>query len=203
MITKIAYIPLIISALTSYPKEMGFVSKQEYADIQLSSPFIHQYNDLSNDSKLYIGFTACGPAVLTMAFRRLGLDASLDSVISNLPDSVYIKGDKFYNLSEGPKYFGFKTVGIRSKPKDIYNALKGGNPIVLNIQNYNGILGHALLITGMKGFDGENAASLIAHDPFVGPNREFEYIDQSTLRQPEGYTNPIGVIMPFYIASNP
>ena len=83
--------------------------------------------------------------------------------------------------------------------KAYYDTLKKGYPIILNVQNYNGIIGHALLVTGIREFDGENAKSLIIHDPYVGPNKEFTFEGTFRLKQPKGYINYIGTLKPFYI----
>jgi hypothetical protein len=51
----------------------------------------------------------------------------------------------------------------------------------------------------MNGYDGEKADSLITHDVFVGPYREFKFITYDALRQPEGQVNYINKSMLFYI----
>jgi len=201
MMETLAILPLIISSLTSQPVEADLVALNTQTDVQLVVPFTHQVSDLSEESKALISNTACGPASLTMAFDYLGSELTLESVIAGLPPTVYIKGDKFYDLKSGASPFGFESVDIEQSPTAIYTALSLGNPIVLNIQNYDGILGHALVVTGIRGFDSETgkATSLIVHDPFVGPYREFKYVDANTLMQPEGFVNLIGIINPFYV----
>ena len=51
----------------------------------------------------------------------------------------------------------------------------------------------------MRGFNGETAESLIVHDVFVGPYREFKFITNDSLRQPEGQVNYINKSLMFYI----
>ena len=199
MLENLVLVPLLISSLTSQHAEVSPFAVKTDETIQLIVPFTHQYDDLNDTDKAIINYSACGPAVLTMAVKFLGADVSLSDVISKLPNTVYIKGDRFYKLTDGPSYLGHKAVEIEPSPKQIYATLASGFPVVLNIQNYDGIVGHAVLVVGIKGFNGETAESLIVHDPFVGPYREFKYSDASTLIQPEGYYNPIGIIKPFYV----
>lgn len=168
-------------------------------NIVLEVPFIHQIENLPEEQKAVIRGTACGPASLTMALKYLGVEISLMEVINTLPTSVYIKGDRFYNLPSGAQYFGKESEVIGNKPKDIYSALEAGHPIILNVQNYDGITGHAVIAVGMVGFTGETAEALIVHDPFVGEYRRFEYAGLTSIRQPEGYINPIGNTAPFYV----
>jgi hypothetical protein len=170
-------------------------------NVALNVPFIHQIENLPEDKKTLIGTTACGPASLTMAFNYLGLNISLWDVIDKLPDTVYVKGRQFYNLPSGAELFDLKTVSFKNSPKNIYEALKNGHPVILNIQNYDGITGHAVVVTGIKGFDGEKAEGLIVNDPYGGSDREFKYLSDSSLEQPEGYINYIGILDPFYVVS--
>lgn len=167
--------------------------------IQLNVPYFSQLTDVSEEIKEKVGKTACGPAVITMALKYNKIDVKLDDVISKLPNSVYVKGKGFYNLFDAPKYFNKESINISQNPKSIYETLKQGFPVILNIQNFDGISGHAVLVTGIKGFDGKNAYSLIVNDPYYGPLREFKYISANTLLQPEGYINAIGPVQPFYI----
>jgi hypothetical protein len=168
-------------------------------DVQLEVPFVHQYDDLPDSAKPIIVKSACGPAALTMSFQSIGVETDLMTVINKLPTSVYIKGVQFYDLPSGAKVYDKKSQVLEPTPAAIYQALRAGHPVIMNVQNYNGILGHALVVTGIRGFDGEKAASLIIHDPYVGPNREFFYQSSKTLRQPEGFTNYIGHVKPFYL----
>jgi hypothetical protein len=167
--------------------------------IVLNVPFVHQIEDLPNDYKTIIKTTACGPASIAMALDFLGEKESLKDVIDKLPDTVYIKGKKFYNLYDGPKYFGKKSVVIGYTAKEIYEELSKEHPIILNVQNYDGITGHALVIVGIKNYKDEKAESLIVHDPFRAPYREFKFLTENTLQQPEGYQNTIGSLSPFYV----
>lgn len=201
MVIQNALSTLIFAALaagTPVPAQTPFSND---SSVQLVVPFVHQQNDL-NDQNSYIGYTTCGPASLTMALKYAGMSVGINEVLERIPYYVYIKGDQFYNLPEGAKYFGksYKTIDI--SPKEFYETLKAGNPIILNIQNYDGILGHAVVVTGIRGFDGENAESLIVHDPFVGPYQTFKFKDQKTLIQPSGIINPIGHLKPFYVVNS-
>lgn len=168
-------------------------------NVVLSVPYVHQVNDLPEDKKAEIGSTACGPASLAMVFKYMHLDAQLYEVIEKLPSSVYLRGARFYRLNEGPKIYDLTGVSFKNSPKEIFAKLNEQKPVIINVQNYDGITGHALVVVGMKGFDGENAKSLIVHDPWVGPYREFEYVNANTLKQPEGYWLSIGTLDPFVI----
>lgn len=168
-------------------------------NVLLNVPFVHQYDDLPDDRKAEIMKSACGPAALTMSFKYFGIETDLIQVIDKLPTSVYVRGAMFYDLPAGSKIYNFNSFTIDPNAKAFYETLKNGYPIILNVQNYNGIIGHALVITGIRDFDGENARALIIHDPYVGPNREFTFETSRTLRQPEGYINYIGTLKPFYI----
>lgn len=204
MLKTLVFLPVLISINTQTSRNMGLInnviiSTQER--VQLVVPFTHQIEDLEENSKPIMKSSACGPSALTMSFNYLGENNKLDDVINKLPTDVYIKGDKFYNLPKGAEIFGKKSVEIDQTPKAIFSALENGHPVILNVQNYDGITGHALVVTGMRGFDGEHAKYLIVHDPYVGPYRSFEYINDSTLTQPEGYSLPIGILKPFYITN--
>jgi hypothetical protein len=200
MTGKIALIPLILASLNPAPAEevFGIEVKNEHT-VQLNVPYTHQIHNIDPENFSSIGVTACGPTTLTMALNYVGVDIDLENVIARLPNSVYVKRVGFYRLSEGPKYFDKKSVQVEQTPTGIYEALAGGNPVILNIQNYDGAIGHAVVVTGIKGFNGQTADSLIVHDPFVGPYREFEYINNDLLRQPEGHINYIGTLQPFYV----
>lgn len=199
-----AFLPLILSSLE--PLSQGevraldrvFIKKSD-TEITLNVPFVHQINDLEEEDKAAISTTACGPSALAMLFKFYGVNTDLNQVIENLPGSVYVKGRYFINLKEGTEIYNFKPLEIDPRPERIYETLKEGNPVVLNIQNYDGITGHAVVVVGIKGFDGQKAKSLIVHDPFKAAYREFEYLTDQTLKQPEGYTLSIGSNSPFYI----
>jgi hypothetical protein len=199
MLEKIVLIPLILSSFTTNAQGRDIFIVKNNSEVLLNVPFTHQYNDLSDEDKALNGWSACGPSALTMSANFLGETYQLNEVINKLPNSVYVKGDKFYNLPLGAKYLSKEAVQIGDSPKDIYETLSLGYPIILNIQNYDGFVGHAVVVTGINEFDGKNAKSLIVHDPFVGPYREFEYVDNDTLLQPEGYYNTIGFVKPFYL----
>lgn len=168
-------------------------------DVVLRVPYVHQYEDLPEDQKPIIMKSACGPTVLTMLFKFNGIEADLMAVINKLPASVYVKGDQFYNLPKGAELYNFNTQFVGSDATSIYETLKDGKPIIMNIQNYNGIIGHAVVVAGIMGYDGESAEYLIIHDPYSGPYRKFEYNSPRTLTQPEGYTNYIGTVRPFIL----
>lgn len=178
--------------------ERKFLIKND-KNVILDVPFVHQIEDLSDEEKPKVRATACGPAALAMLFQFHGKEVDLEEVISKVPTSVYVKGERFYNLYKGADYFDMSSVKITNKAEDIFNTLQMGEPIILNVQNYDGITGHALVIVGMINFDGENAESLIIHDPYVGPYRAFTYEANTVLRQPEGYNNYMGHLDPFYL----
>lgn len=183
--------------ISTAEREKTLINSDE--TILLKVPYTHQYEDLPDDQKPFIRKTACGPAAIAMALNSDGREISLIDVINKLPESVYRKGDRFYNLTKAPEYFSEMAVEIENSPKAIFDTLKSGNPIVLNIQNYDGVTGHAVVVVGMSGFNGNTADYLIIHDPYVGPYRTFKYINPDTLQQPEGYYNSIGILKPFYI----
>lgn len=167
--------------------------------VVLNVPFVHQVNDLTEEDKPVMLSSACGPASITMALNYLGDKHTLSEVIDLLPTEVYVKGKMFYNLTLAPKFFNREAVAFPNSYTNIFTSLKQGNPVILNIQNYNGFVGHAVVVVGIKNYDGHKADSLVVHDPFVGPYREFNYIDEKTLKQPEGYYNYIGILQPFYV----
>lgn len=170
--------------------------------LNLEVPYVNQYHDLPKDRQAQIGWTACGPTSLTMSFLYHGVDTNLITVIDKLPSEVYVKGAQFYNLKKGAEIYDFEAVEVEKSARGIYNALKEGYPVIINVQNYMGYVGHGMVVTGIKGFNEETgtAVSLIVHDPTAGPNQEFKFTDPTTLEQPEiGVTNYIGTINPFYI----
>lgn len=188
--------PVVVEEVEETEKT-NFLIKND-SDVLLDVPFVNQIEDLPEEER-YWGNTACGPAALTMALGYLGEDVELLEVVNKLPVSVYRKGDRFYNLYDGPTYFSKETVKMKNDMTEIFGALEAGNPIILNVQNYDGFIGHALVIVGIEGYNGTKANSLIIHDPYVGPYREFELLSSNTLRQPEGYVNTIGILDPFYV----
>lgn len=171
------------------------------SEIELDVPYIHQYKDLPEKRKAQIRYSACGPTSLAMAFQYAGVNTSLIEVIDQLPSSVYVKGSMFYNLYDGAKIYGYSAHKIGKTPQDFYHALKDGHPVIINIQNYNGVVGHAMVVTGIKGFNAEDntAESLIAHDPSTGPSEVFQFIGKNQLKQPAGNINSIGILDPFYL----
>lgn len=172
-------------------------------EIVLNVPFIHQKDNLKGTDLEWAGGSACGPAAITMALKFNGEDYTLEEVVNKLPTNVYVRGRMFYDLMAGPEQFNYKANEIEINTEQMYKTLKSGNPILLNVQNYDGITGHEVVVVGIRGYNEETktAKSLIVHDPFRAPYREFEFINSHTLRQPEGYYNPIGIINPFYITS--
>ncbi len=207
MLDTLAYIPFIATLITAptaldttVSETSNFFVKTE-SEIVLNVHFVHQKEDLVGTEDEWAGGSACGPASLTMVLNDQGKTYDLQTVINAIPTSVYIKGEMFYDLASGPSYFGFNSYEIDINTTQIYETLEKGYPVVLNIQNYDGITGHALVVVGIKGYNGKTAQSLVAHDPFRAPYRVFDYINETTLKQPEGWILPIGIIKPFYITN--
>lgn len=175
--------------------------KHSETDIELHVPFVHQYNDLPEDRRGEIQYTACGPTSLTIAFKYEGVETNLITVIDELPASVYTKGIGFYDLPSGAGLYNFEAVVIETSPQAFYDTLAEGHPIIINVQNYNGVIGHAMVVVGIIGFDREDnsAEALIVHDPTGGRKRIFEYDSETTLKQPGGYINIFGTGEPFYL----
>lgn len=221
MLNTLATLPLAISMLTQnkidiYAKNSVrtkiYMEKVQEADnsifvkntnqeIVLNVPFIHQKENLKNTNLEWAGGSACGPAAITMALKFNNENYTLEDVINKLPTNVYVKGGMFYDLIAGPEQFNYKANELDINVEQMYKTLKSGNPILLNIQNYDDITGHEVVVVGIKGYnkDTKTAKSLIVHDPFKAPYREFEFVNNHVLKQPEGYYNPIGIINPFYI----
>ena len=202
-VNSITQIPTPLSGvLALLPSDLGNQEAiPDPTEIELDVPYIHQYKDLPENRKVQIRYSACGPTSLAMAFQFAGVNTSLIEVIDKVPSSVYVKGSMFYNLYDGTKIYGYNAEKIGKTPQDFYNALKDGHPVIINIQNYNGVVGHAMVVTGIKGFNAETntAESLIAHDPSTGPNEVFEFIGKNQLKQPSGQINSIGILDPFYL----
>lgn len=188
------------NTFASAPVEPAPYTISNSQDIVLDVPYVNQKEDLMNTSDAWAGGSACGPAAITMALQYENEIYSLYDVVNALPTNVYVKGRMFYNLSAGPRQFGYVANEINIDTKEIHDVLQMGKPVLMNVQNYDGITGHEIVVVGMLGFDGETAKSLIVHDPFTHGYREYEYINEHTLRQPEGYILPIGIIKPFYIS---
>jgi len=170
-------------------------------DVLLKVPFVHQLDDLKNTQYEYAGPSACGPATIAMLLKYHGKTYDLSTVVDRLPSNVYVKGSMFYDLAKGPNEFGYISQELDIDMTQIYKTLASGEPVILNIQNYDGIVGHAVVVVGIRGYNGVSAQSLTVHDPHKGPYREFKVVNNYVLQQPEGFYNPIGVINPFYIQS--
>jgi hypothetical protein len=113
---------------------------------------------------------------------------------------VYVKGKQFYDLYKAPVVFGYTSAPFENSPQAIYARLKAQEPVLLNVQGYQGYLGHEVVVVGMIGFDGKNAQSLVIHDPWTGPYKEFKYVDADTLIQADSnYHLHIGALEPFTI----
>ncbi len=202
MLKALVLLPMLISMTTQNPRigvaNPRFIERTS-SDILLKVPFVHQVDDLPEDLKTLIKTSACGPAAVTMLLNFYHQNISLEEVISSLPTEVYVKGVGFFDLPKADREFGMKSVNIKPTIKSIYQTLWDGHPIILNVQNYDGITGHAVVVTGVKEYNGETAEALIVHDPYTQENVEFKILDEKTLLQPEGYTLYIGIIDPFYM----
>ena len=168
-------------------------------NILLKVPFFHQFNDLNESNKKLVEKTACGPTVAAVMLQNENMKVDVNDVLAILPNSIYQPKVGFYQMQDFAPYFNKEAVMLQYSHKNIYDALNKGKVVFLNIKNYDSGYGHAVAIVGMNGFDGERAESLIIHDVFVGPYREFKFIDYDTLRQPEGQTNYINKSMLFYL----
>ncbi len=179
----------------------GQFKVNETDHLELNVPYVHQYYDLPEARQGEIMWSACGPTALTMSFQYHGVDTDLITVIDKLPSSVYVKGVMFYDLYSGAKIYNFEAVKIERNASAIYQTLTEGYPVIINVQNYMGWVGHGMVVTGIKGYNAETgtADSLIIHDPTGGESREFKFLSATTLQQPEGYTNYIGILEPFYL----
>lgn len=205
MLEHLAFIPFIAITLTSSKEQITYPlidsNLTHKINNKMEVPFVHQKEDLIGTKYESIGGSACGPAAITMALNYHGEQISLEEVIDKLPDRVYVKGKMFYDLMAGPKLFGYASVPIEKNIESIFNAIKEGHPVLLNVQNYDGITGHEVVVVEVKNYNSElkTAEALIVHDPFREGNREFKIIDGNRLEQPEGYILPIGTLRPFYI----
>jgi len=168
-------------------------------NILLKVPFFHQFNDLNESNKKLVEKTACGPTVAAVMLQNENMKVDVNDVLAILPNSIYQPKVGFYQMQDFAPYFNKEAVMLQYSHKNIYDALNKGKVVFLNIKNYDSGYGHAVAIVGMNGFDGERAESLIIHDVFVGPYREFKFIDYDTLRQPEGQVNYINKSMLFYL----
>jgi hypothetical protein len=198
-ITNSQQIQQTLITITDSQKENAQESTGE--TFKLSVPYVNQKENLIGTKYEEIGGSACGPATIAMALQYNNEKTSLETVIDTLPDTVYAKGKMFYDLNSGPEYFGYTAIPLEINMEQIHKTLKNAHPILMNVQNYDGITGHEILVVGMKNYDSttKTAEAIIVHDPFREAYREFKILNNNTLQQPEGYTLPIGILKPFYI----
>jgi hypothetical protein len=188
---------LVAISIFSFGKAHAQEDKKQ--NILVKTPFFHQYNDLSESNKEYAQKTACGPTAVAIMLQNEGIKVDPNDLLAILPTSIYQPRVGFYKMQDFAAYFEKEVQMVEFSHKNIYEALDRGKTLFINIKNYDSGYGHAMVIVGMKGLDGEKAESLIAHDVFVGPYREFKFLSNTTLRQPEGQTNYINTSMLFYI----
>lgn len=188
---------LVAISIFSFGK--AHAQEDKKLNILVKTPFFHQYNDLSESNKEYAQKTACGPTAVAIMLQNEGVKVDPNDLLAILPTSIYQPRVGFYKMQDFAAYFEKEVQMVEFSHKNIYDALDRGKTLFINIKNYDSGYGHAMVIVGMKGFDGEKAESLIAHDVFVGPYREFKFLSNTTLRQPEGQTNYINTSMLFYI----
>jgi len=166
--------------------------EEEKLNIILNVPYYHQIKDLNDFGTEYAGNSACGPTAVSIMLKNEGLNVDPNDVLAIVPNEVYISKVGFYRIEKAPSYFNKNAKMIKFSHKNIYDALNSGKPVFLNIYNYEGYYGHAVVIVGMRGFDGENAESLIVHDVWTGPYKEFKFNTYNTLIEPDsGYINTI------------
>jgi len=177
----------------------AYAAEEQKLNILLNVPFFNQYTDLSDYNKELAQKTACGPTAAAIMLQNEGMKVDVNDVLAILPNSIYQPKVGFYQMDQFAPYFNKEAVKIEFSHKNIYDTLNKGKVIFLNVKNYDSGYGHAMVIVGMKGFDGEKAESLITHDVFVGPYREFKFVGSDTLRQPEGQINYINKSLMFYI----
>ena len=192
-------IAAFLVAISIFSFESAHAQETKKLNILLKTPFFHQYDDLSESNKEYAQKTACGPTAAAIMLQNEGIKVDPNDLLTILPRSIYQPRVGFYKMQDFAPYFEKKAVIMDFSHKNIYEALNNGKAIFLNVKNYDSGYGHAMIIVGMKGFDGNKAESLILHDVFVGPYREFKFLSNTTLRQPEGQTNYINTEMLFYI----
>jgi uncharacterized protein YvpB len=193
---EIAAFLVVISMFTS---SVAYAAEEQKLNILLNVPFFNQYNDLSDYNKELVGKTACGPTAAAIMLQNEGMKVDINDVLAILPNSIYQPKVGFYQMDQFASYFNKEAVKMEFSHKNIYDTLNKGKVIFLNIKNYDSGYGHAMVIVGMRGFNGETAESLIVHDVFVGPYREFKFITNDSLRQPEGQVNYINKSLMFYI----
>lgn len=186
-------------AISMFSWHFAHAQEAQKLNILLKVPFFHQYNDLTEENKAYALKTACGPTAASILLQAEGVKVDPNDLLAILPTSIYQPKVGFYRMQDFAPYFNKEAVMMEFSHKNIYDVLNTGKPVFINIKNYDSGYGHAMIIVGMNGFDGQKAESLIAHDVFVGPYREFKFLSNDTLLQPEGQTNYINKSMLFYI----
>jgi uncharacterized protein YvpB len=197
---KIVTFLVIISTLFGFSAH-ALEQKDEKLNIILNVPYYNQLKDLNELSSDYAGATACGPTALAIMLKNEGMNVDVNDVLAVVPNEVYVPKVGFYRIEKGSTYFNKESVKVDFSHKNIYDALNMGKPVFLNVKNYEGSYGHAVVIVGMRGFDGEKAESLIIHDVWTGPYKEFKFNTYNTLIEPgtNGYINYINEANLFYI----
>lgn len=193
MTTRVMAFLAVFSAFSLIPANAN-TNKEENKklNITLNVPYYHQIKDLNDYGTRVAANTACGPTALAIMLKNDNVNVDPNDVIAVVPNEVYIPKVGFYRIEKGAKYFNRDVEMIQFSHKNIYEALNKGKPVFLNIFNYEGYYGHAVVIVGMRGFDGEKAESLIVHDVWTGPYKEFKFKTDSTLSEPgRGFTNII------------
>lgn len=198
MFTRKGLVAFLV-AISMISGHYAYASETKKLNILLRVPFFHQINDLTEENKKYAEGTACGPTAASIMLQNEGIKVDPNDLLAILPTSIYQPKVGFYKMQDFAPYFNKEAVMMEFSHKNIYDTLNMGKPVFLNVKNYDSGYGHAMVIVGMNGFDGEKAESLITHDVWVGPYREFKFITNDTLRQPEGQTNYINKSMLFYI----
>ncbi len=166
--------------------------EDEKLNIVLNVPYYHQIKDLNEFGTNYAANSACGPTAVAIMLKNEGMNLDPNDVLAVVPNEVYISKVGFYRIEKGPSYFNKESEMVKFSHKNIYEALNKGKPVFLNIFNYEGYYGHAVVVVGMRGFDGEKAESLIVHDVWTGPYKEFKFNTNNTLIEPDtGHINTI------------
>jgi hypothetical protein len=192
-------IAAILVAISMFTSSVAFAAEGQKLNILLNVPFFHQYDSLSDYNKQLAQKTACGPTAAAIMLQNEGMNVDVNDVLAIIPNSIYQPKVGFYQMDQFAPYFNKEAVMMEYSHKNIYETLNQGKVVFLNVKNYDSGYGHAMVIVGMRGFDGQKAESLITHDVFVGPYREFKFVSYDTLRQPEGQVNYINKSLMFYI----
>ena len=188
---SLAYLAFAFSFFFILPLT-AIAKEDEKLNIILNVPYYNQIKDLNDFGAQYAGNSACGPTALAIMLKNEGMNIDPNDVLAIVPNEVYVSKVGFYRIEKGPSYFNKKVEVIKFSHKNIYDALNRGKPVFLNIKNYEGYYGHAVVIVGMRGFDGEKADSLIIHDVWTEPYQEFKFNTYNTLVEPgKGYINTI------------